>query len=251
VGGTLPHDVVPEALFWGTNDPYDYLRVDRHRDHDYAIFGGNDHKTGQTDDTEACFRALEDKARTLLPGFTITHQWSGQVVETNDGLPFIGETSSRQFAATGYSGNGMTFGTLAGMMACDRALGRQNPWAELFDVGRTKVQGGLWDYLKENADYPYYLIRDRFAGAEGKSVRSVRRGEGRILDLDGERVAVWRNPNGQVTRLSPTCTHMGCQVNWNASERTWDCPCHGSRFKPTGQVLSGPAESPLTPSPEK
>ena len=115
----------------------------------------------------------------------------------------------------------MTFGTLAGMMACDRALNRQNPWAELFDVGRTKVQGGLWDYLKENADYPYYLIRDRFAGAEGKSVRSLRRGEGRILDLDGERVAVWRNPNGQVIRLSPTCTHMGCHVNWNASERTW------------------------------
>jgi glycine/D-amino acid oxidase-like deaminating enzyme/nitrite reductase/ring-hydroxylating ferredoxin subunit len=251
VGGTLPHDAVPEALFWGTNDPYDYLRVDRRGDHDYAIFGGNDHKTGQTDGTEACFRALEDKARTLLPGFTVTHRWSGQVVETNDGLPFIGETSTRQFAATGYSGNGMTFGTLAGMMACDRALSRQNPWAELFDVGRTKVHGGLWDYLKENADYPDYMIRDRFAGGEGKSVRSVRRGEGRILDLDGERVAVWRNPNGQATRLSPTCTHMGCQVGWNASERTWDCPCHGSRFKPTGQVLSGPAESPLTSSPEK
>jgi glycine/D-amino acid oxidase-like deaminating enzyme/nitrite reductase/ring-hydroxylating ferredoxin subunit len=245
VGGTLPSGAVPDALFADTGDPYDYLRVDRHRDHDYAIFGGNDHKTGQADDTAACFKALEEKARSILPGFEITHRWSGQVIETNDGLPFIGETSARQFASTGYAGNGMTFGTLGGMMACDAALGRKNPWAELFDVGRTKIKGGAWDYLKENVDYPYYMIRDRFAGVEGKSLRGVRRGEGKILELDGEQVAVWRSPDGIVTRLSPICTHMGCRVEWNTAERTWDCPCHGSRFKPTGQVLSGPAETPL------
>ena len=109
----------------------------------------------------------------VLPGFEITHRWSGQVVETNDGLPFIGETSSKQFAATGYAGNGMTFGTLAGMMAHDCATGRKNPWSDLFDPGRTKVRGGAWDYIKENIDYPYYMIRDRFAGPEGKSLRGV------------------------------------------------------------------------------
>ena len=114
------------------------------------------------------------------------------MVETNDGLPFIGETSSKQFAATGYAGNGMTFGTLAGMMAHDCAVGRRNPWRELFDPGRTKVRGGTWDYIKENMDYPYYMLRDRFAGTDAKSLRAVPRGEGRIVELAGKKVAAYR-----------------------------------------------------------
>ncbi len=247
VGGHVPSGIVPEALFWDTADPYQYIRIDRHDDHDYVIVGGADHKTGQVTDTTACFRAVEDAARRLLPSIEITHRWSGQVIQTNDGLPLIGETSEKQFAATGYAGNGMTFGTLAGMMARDAALGLKNPWKELFDVGRTKVRGGAWDYIKENVDYPYYMVRDRFAGAEGKSLRVLQRGQGKILSLDGQQVAAWRDELGRVTLLSPTCTHMGCTVGWNAAERTWDCPCHGSRFTATGAVLAGPAESPLEP----
>jgi Rieske Fe-S protein len=99
--------------------------------------------------------------------------------------------------------------------------------------------------LKENADYPYYIARDRLAGAEGRLLRSLRRGEGKILDLNGKRVAAYRNDAGAVTQVSPVCTHMGCNVAWNAAERTWDCPCHGSRFEPNGKVIAGPAESPL------
>jgi glycine/D-amino acid oxidase-like deaminating enzyme/nitrite reductase/ring-hydroxylating ferredoxin subunit len=247
VGGRVPSGIVPEALFWDTADPYQYVRIDRHDDHDYVIVGGADHKTGQATDTTACFGAVEEAARRLLPSIEVTHRWSGQVIETNDGLPFIGETSDKQFAATGYSGNGMTFGTLAGMMARDAALGLKNPWKDLFDVGRTKIKGGAWDYIKENVDYPYYMIRDQFAGPEGKSLRVLKRGEGKILSLDGKQVAAWRDEFGHVTLLSPTCTHMGCSVGWNAAERTWDCPCHGSRFTPTGAVLAGPAESPLEP----
>jgi glycine/D-amino acid oxidase-like deaminating enzyme/nitrite reductase/ring-hydroxylating ferredoxin subunit len=246
-GGRLPAGIVPEALFWDTADPYHYIRIDRQGDHDYVIFGGEDHKTGQAADTEACFTKLEAAATRIVPGLEITHRWSGQVVETNDGLPFIGETSKQQFVATGYAGNGTTFGTLAGMMARDAALGLTNPWQELFDVGRTKVKGGAWNYLKENVDYPYYLIRDRFAGAEGRSLRAVGRGQGKILSLDGQRVAAFRAEDGRVSLLSPICTHMGCVVAWNHAEQTWDCPCHGSRFQATGEVLSGPAESPLAP----
>jgi glycine/D-amino acid oxidase-like deaminating enzyme/nitrite reductase/ring-hydroxylating ferredoxin subunit len=245
VGGRVPKGTVPEALYWDTGDPYYYLRVDPHRDFDYVIFGGEDHKTGQADDTAACFGALEGKARALLPGLKVTHHWSGQVIETNDGLPFIGETSEKQFAATGYSGNGMTFGTLAGIMAHDYVAGRKNPWSDLFDPSRVKLRGGTLDYLKENADYPYYMLRDRFAGPEARTLRAVRRGEGKILEIDGERLAVYRTETGRVTQLSPTCTHMGCEVRWNDAEHTWDCPCHGSRFTPTGGVLAGPAETPL------
>ncbi len=250
VGGRVPKGSLPNALFWDTADPYHYLRIDPRRDYDYAIFGGEDHKTGQADDTNACYAALERTAARLIPSFEISHRWSGQVIETHDGLPLIGETSPRQFAATGFAGNGMTFGTIAGVMARDAALGRPNPWADLFDTGRAKVKAGAaWDYVKENKDYPYYLIRDRFTGAEGKSLRALRPGEGKILELNGERVAAWRSERGSVTVLSPVCTHMGCLVDWNEAERTWDCPCHGSRFKPNGDVLSGPAETPLEKRP--
>jgi glycine/D-amino acid oxidase-like deaminating enzyme/nitrite reductase/ring-hydroxylating ferredoxin subunit len=248
VGGRLPRESAPEALFWDTADPYNYVRIDRRRDHDYVIFGGADHKTGQVSDTLACYRQVERAAKALLPKLDVTHGWSGQVIETNDGLPFIGETSPGQFTATGFGGNGMTFGTLGAMMARDAILGKRNPWSDLFDVGRTKIKGGAWDYLKENADYPYYLIRDLLTGAKGRSRRAVRRGEGRILELNGQRVAAFRDDEGKLTLLSPTCTHLGCQVAWNSAEQTWDCPCHGSRFKATGQVMSGPAESPLGPA---
>ena len=180
----------------------------------------------------------------MLGAVEITHRWSGQVIETADGLPFIGDTAPQQFAGTGYSGNGMTFGTLAGMMAADRIMGRSNPWSALFDPSR-KTIGGLWDYVKENKDYPYYLVRDRFAGPEGKSVRAVPRGSGKVLDLNGRAVAVSRDARGVVTKTSAVCTHMGCLVDWNEAERSWDCPCHGSRFKPDGAVIAGPAESPL------
>jgi glycine/D-amino acid oxidase-like deaminating enzyme/nitrite reductase/ring-hydroxylating ferredoxin subunit len=247
LGGRLPKGTVPEALFWDTADPYHYLRVDSHRGFDYAIFGGKDHKTGQGD-PDTAYRELEKTAKRILPKFEITHRWSGQVIETNDGLPFIGETSDKQFAATGYAGNGMTFGTLAGIMAHDAATGRRNPWRDLFDPGRNKVRGGTWDYIKENADYPYYLIRDRFVGPDAKSLRSVRRGEGRIVEVGGKKVAAYRDDKGRTTLLSPVCTHLGCHVKWNDAERTWDCPCHGSRFTPAGKVLSGPAETPLGPA---
>jgi Rieske Fe-S protein len=131
------------------------------------------------------------------------------------------------------------------MMARDAVLERRSPWDDLFDPGRTKVLAGAWDYVKENADYPYYLIKDRLTGPDGTSLRQLKRGQGKILEIKGQRVAAWRSPSGTVTMLSPVCTHMGCEVDWNEAESTWDCPCHGSRFKPTGAVLSGPAETPL------
>lgn len=245
VGGRMPAGSVPEALFWDTSDPYRYLRVDRAGGHDYVIYGGEDHKTGQAADPRECFKRLSASAAALLPRLDITHEWSGQVIETNDGLPYIGETAPDQFAATGFAGNGTTFGTLAAMMARDKVLGLSNPWSELFDVGRTRILGGAWDYAKENVDYPYYLLKGWISGPEGRSLRDLRTGEGKILELSGQTVAASRDTNGRVSLVSPVCTHMGCIVGWNPAERTWDCPCHGSRFRPDGRVLSGPAESPL------
>jgi Rieske Fe-S protein len=174
-------------------------------------------------------------------------------VETNDGLPFIGENAGQQFIATGFCGNGFTLGTLAAVMARDRYLGRKNPWFDLFRVDRTKFHGGTWRYIQENLDYPFYMLRDRLKGAEAGSLDDLKMGEGKILKLDGKKVAAYRADDGKVTLLSPICTHLKCIVRWNPADKTWDCPCHGSRFKPTGEVFSGPAEAPLEkmPSPKK
>lgn len=245
IGGRVAKETLPDMLLWDTGDPYHYARIQRGNDHDLVIYGGEDHKTGQIEDTSSCYATLERTLKELIPGIEITHRWSGQVIETPDGLPYIGESADHQFSATGFSGNGMTFGTLSGMMACDYVVGRKNPWSELFDIDRTKIFGATWDYLKENKDYPYYLVRDRFAGRETRSVRTIKRGEGHIIDLDGKAVAAYRDDDGSVTRVSAVCTHMGCVVAWNQAERTWDCPCHGSRFETSGRVLSGPAETPL------
>jgi Rieske Fe-S protein len=236
---------VIDALWWDTADPYYYLRVDPHRDYDLVIYGGEDHKTGQQEDTPACFRRLEEHLRKIVPDAEVMHRWSGQVIETPDGLPYIGQSAAHQYSATGYSGNGLTFGTLAGMMIADAILQRSNPWTDLFNPSRKALTRGLWDYLKENVDYPYYMIRDRFAGAETQSLRAIKRGQGMILERNGTKVAAYRDPAGAVTLRSATCTHMGCTVGWNPAERTWDCPCHGSRFKTNGAVISGPAEAPL------
>lgn len=245
LAGRVPKGTVMDALWWDTSEPYYYLRVDPHRDADVLIFGGEDHKTGQQADTVACYRRVESRLRLFVPRVEVTHHWSGQVIETPDGLPYIGQTADHQYAATGYGGNGLTFGTLAGIIISDAILERSNPWAELFDPGRKALTRGLWDYVKENVDYPYYMIRDRFAGAEGKSLRAVQRGQGKVIERNGAKVAAYRDEAGVMTLRSATCTHMGCVVGWNAAERTWDCPCHGSRFTPTGDVISGPAETPL------
>ena len=248
IAGRVPKGTVTDALYWDTSDPYHYLRVEQHAEDDLIIFGGEDHKTGQVSDTTECYDRLEAALSKVVPTVRLTHHWSGQVIETPDGLPYLGRTADRQYAATGFAGNGMTFGTLGAMIAVDGVLGRSNPWTELFDPARKAILRGAWEYVKENADYPYYVIRDRFAGAEGRSLRDVKRGEGKVIERKGKKVAASRDETGTLTVRSAVCTHMGCVVGWNRAERTWDCPCHGSRFTPDGNVISGPAESPLPPA---
>ncbi len=243
IGARLPSGLYPEACFWDTGDPYDYLRIDRRASSDYAIFGGEDHKTGQADDTEARFARLENRLKALMPAAEVERRWSGQVIDTVDGLPLIGEIGEGQFVATGYSGNGITFGAVAAMMACDRVLKKKNPWVDLFDPHRKKLSA-TWNYVKENADYPYYMVKDRLT-REGKSLSELAPGEGKLLRLNGKRLACFRNDKGEVHAVSAVCTHLGCVVHWNGAERTWDCPCHGSRFGTTGDVIAGPAEEPL------
>jgi Rieske Fe-S protein len=130
-------------------------------------------------------------------------------------------------------------------MARDAVLKRENPWQKLFAVDRKKIRGGMWDYLKENVDFPYYYLKDRIAPAEATAAKNIPRGGAKVVKVDGQRVACSRDDAGKLTTVSAVCTHMGCIVHWNGAEKSWDCPCHGSRFSPDGTVIAGPAETPL------
>lgn len=240
----LPMELVPEALWWDTSDPYFYIRTDRVGDTMRTIVGGEDHKTGQAKDTEVCYSTLEKRLREVFPAARVTRRWSGQVVEPVDGLPYIGEYAG-QFVATGFAGTGMTFGTLSALMFADHVQGITNPWKDLFHVERKELSS-TWSYLKENKDYPYYLTKSLFMG-ESREPKDLATGEGAILRWQGKKVAASKGTDGKVTVVRAICPHLGCVVGWNNADQTWDCPCHGSRFTAAGQVIAGPAESPLEP----
>lgn len=242
----IDNDRAPEALFWDTDSPYNYVRVDTENDYSYAIIGGRDHKTGQIDDAARPMRELERYARFIFHAPVILQRWSGQVVETDDGLPYIGKIDEHQYLATGFAGNGMTFGSIAGLMIAEAITGRVSPWKDLFDPARKNIRAGGWNYIKENLDYPYYLLKDRIIQESLVTPNDLAPGEGALIRIAGRRVAAYRDDSGNLITVSPNCTHMGCRVHWNKIESTWDCPCHGSRFEPDGRVRAGPAERALT-----
>jgi Rieske Fe-S protein len=141
----------------------------------------------------------------------------------------------------------MTFGSLAGLMIAEEIVGEKSPWRELFSPHRRNVLAGAWDYLRENLDYPYYMVKDRIMRQESTSLQQLAPEEAAILRISGRRVAAYRGEDGRLYAVSPTCTHLGCHVHWNTAEKTWDCPCHGSRYAPDGKVIAGPAQRPLQP----
>jgi len=246
LGARIPRDAAEPGVYSDTSDPYYYLRVHDTGSQRYAIFGGADHKTGHVEDTAACYAQVERTLKKIFPAAAIERRWSGQVIETNDGLPYIGSTADRQFVATGFAGNGLTFGTLAGMMARDFVQEASNPWQALLDPKRKRLDAAsLTTLLGENVDYPARFVLDRLRKDRRAEVRNVAPGEGRVIQRNGKSVAVHRTESGDVILVSAVCTHLGCHVRWNRAEQTWDCPCHGSRFTPEGLVLGGPAEEPL------
>jgi Rieske Fe-S protein len=158
----------------------------------------------------------------------------------------MGETAERQFIATGFAGNGLTFGTFAGLMARDAALGRENAWRSVFSPTRKHLALGTGTLVRENLDFPLHFVGDRLRGAEGeKALDEIGPGGGEVVTIDKRRLACHRTGNGEVIALDARCTHMGCLVRWNGADQTWDCPCHGSRFAVDGAVIGGPAEEAL------
>jgi glycine/D-amino acid oxidase-like deaminating enzyme/nitrite reductase/ring-hydroxylating ferredoxin subunit len=242
-----------DGLFWDLGDPYHYLRYQLVDGRSYLLAGGEDHKVGEQDDTTAPFRRLEEYVRSHFgrPVAATDFRWSGQVIEPADGLPYVGTNpgSDHVYVATGYSGNGMTQGTLAALMLADQIAGEKTRWDDLLDATRFKPLASAKAFVTENLTFPKQLIKDRLPQAGPEALAGVAAGEGQVLSLDGQRLAVYRNSNGELGAVSAVCTHLGCLVQWNSAGKSWDCPCHGSRFDPHGRVLNGPAVAPLQAQP--
>jgi glycine/D-amino acid oxidase-like deaminating enzyme/nitrite reductase/ring-hydroxylating ferredoxin subunit len=245
----VPAGVVPHALYWDTLDPYHYVRVVRGEqpDRERLVIGGEDHRTGQEDDGRARFDRLVAWARERFPmAGDVVRRWSGQILEPADGLAFIGRSPGMNpnvYMVTGDSGNGLTHGALAGILLSDLILQHTNPWADLYDPARLSV-GALGELARETFNTAVQYA-DWLAPVSGRDPSELAPGEGAIVRRGLKKLAIYRDPAGTFHELSAACPHMGGVVAWNSIERTWDCPCHGSRFDAHGRVISGPARRDL------
>jgi glycine/D-amino acid oxidase-like deaminating enzyme/nitrite reductase/ring-hydroxylating ferredoxin subunit len=240
----VPKGSVPDALYWDTADPYHYVRVQPGAAGapDLLIVGGEDHRTGQADDTEERHARLEAWMRHRFRDVgAVEQRWSGQVVETPDGLGHIGKNPHNKnvYVITGDSGMGLTHGTLGAMLVADLILGRGNPWKDLYDPSRVPLKATaefVPEMLHTQAGYAGWVT-----GGDVGSEKEIPRGHGALIRKGLSKVAAYRDDDGKLHACSAVCPHLGCIVDWNAAEKTWDCPCHGSRFDPRGKVINGPA----------
>ena len=250
VGARLPRAAVPAVLAWDTGDPYHYIRIAPYDDGDLLIVGGEDHKSGQAVDAPERHERLEAWTRARFPMATdFVFRWSGQIMETVDYLAFTGRNPMDEdnvYVHTGDSGMGLTHGTIAGMLLCDLVLGRENPWARLYDPSR-KTVGAAREYTAENLNVARQYAAWLTPG-EVRSANDIAPGSGAVMRRGLHKIAVYRDPQGAVHERSAVCPHLGCIVHWNGAGNTWDCPCHGSRFDARGHVLNGPANRDLAPA---
>lgn len=255
IAATVSKGMIEPALWWDTGEqdspwphaPYHYTRMQPLNDeYDLLICGGDDHKTGQAgkenvDETER-FHYLEAWMRVHFPlTQDVIYRWSGQVMEPVDSLGYIGRNpgDNNIYIVTGDSGNGMTHGTLAGMLIPDLINGKENPWEDLYSPSRLPLKA-LGQYISEVGNMAVQYA-DFLTPGDIDSVKELANEEGAILKISGKRVAVYRDFEGYLHAHSAVCSHLGCSVRWNSFEKTFDCPCHGSRFTTDGKVINGPA----------
>lgn len=250
IGIRVPRGSVPRILLWDTGDPYYYIRLetpDPAADHEILVVGGADHKVGQEQHPQHRYDEIEAWVRERYPmAGPVDFRWSGEVMEPADGVAYLGRNpmdNDNVYLITGDSGNGMTHCTAGAILITDLIMGRKNPWEDLYSPSR-KATHGISDFLTEQAN-TLSQYRDWFTGGEVESAQEIAAGHGAILREGSRKLAVYRNDEGGLQVVSATCTHLGCVVSWNDAEKSWDCPCHGSRFDVSGEVLHGPAPKPL------
>lgn len=237
----------PEGLFWDTADPYHYIRQQPTAHGPMVIVGGEDTKAGHGGE-EAAFAKLEEYVRERFAVKQIHYRWSAQYYEPADHLPSIGllPKASHVYVATGYSGDGITFGSLAGQILAEQVMGRETPYDALYRPARAGMLKGAKQFLKENLDSAQCFVADRFSDkVDTTALDELGSEAGAVLNVDGKRVAAFRTKDGELKILDPTCPHLRCIVHFNVAHKTFDCPCHGSRFDTDGNVLEGPSLSGL------
>jgi glycine/D-amino acid oxidase-like deaminating enzyme/nitrite reductase/ring-hydroxylating ferredoxin subunit len=247
----VPKGAFPRILLWDTGDPYYYLRLDSPPAdadaNDLLIVGGADHKVGQDSHPEHRWAKIEQWVRERFPmAGAVRHRWSGQVMEPVDGVAYFGRNpmdDGNVYLITGDSGTGMTHCTAGAIAITDMILQRPNPWASLYDPAR-KVTHGLGEFVKEQAN-TLAQYKELLTGGEVDSADEIPPGEGAVVRQGMGKLAVYRDEASGLHVRSAICPHLGCIVAWNSAEKSWDCPCHASRFGVDGEVLHGPAGSPL------
>ncbi len=237
---------VPEGMYINVEEPSHSIRTHRNENGQiYGIVAGTGFKPGHVDEERRYFEELE---RWLVDNFEagpIEYRWVNEDYTPMDSAPFIGWSKGQEYlVATGFNAWGISNGTAAAMMLADLATGRDNPWLPMFDATRVKPVAGGFEFVKENLEVATHLVSG-YLSRKPKSFDELPPGDAAIMKIDGENVAAFKDEGGVVHAVSAVCSHMGCIVGWNETDRTWDCPCHGSRFELDGTVIHGPATQPL------
>ena len=245
---TLKDNKYPQALGYDMCDPYHYYRSQEVNGKQYLIAGGEDHKTGHEENTDKCFRNLESYVRKYFDVDSVAYRWSSQYYVPTDGLPYIGHLPGNReniYCATGFNGNGMTFGTLSGKILSDLIVNGENEYKELFNPARVKPIAGFMNFVKEAADVVGHFIGDKISTEKLNSLADLAAGEAKVVQYEGHTLALYKDENHNIHAVNSACTHIKCTVGWNSAEKSWDCPCHGSRFSYDGTMLTAPARKDL------
>lgn len=232
------------GIFWTRGNDHLSVRTLHTNGRRYLICVGQHHKTGHHN-ARAELMALEAMAHKRFGQLQVAYRWSAQNYHGADGLPYIGRDTTGCFVATGFATDGLTWGTVAARLIAQLLTGHASAFAELCKPTRLSPIKGGRAILQEVGTMTKALVKDYLTHRQEEHLSSLAPGDSAILDQQGETVAAWRSPEGELFAVSPVCTHMGCKVHWNSVETSWDCPCHGSRFRPDGAVIEGPALAPL------
>jgi glycine/D-amino acid oxidase-like deaminating enzyme/nitrite reductase/ring-hydroxylating ferredoxin subunit len=233
---------VPQAIL--INLKQDSYRPHSYEQKDILIAGGGDHKTGEEPDTTSCYTYVQDRVKKEFSVKNILYRWSTQDNYTPDKVPYIGKdipTSKRVFVATGFNGWGMTHGMVSAILLKDMITGKKNEWETLYNPSRINITASAKTVVKEATDTAKELIGGKIKPRKEIDTKNMPNNSAKVFTYNGKKVAVYKDSKGNVHAYSAECTHMGCIVNFNTAEKSWDCPCHGSRFNTDGKVLHGPA----------
>lgn len=247
---TLADNDYPEALAYDMYDPYHYYRTQEVDGQKYLIAGGEDHKTAHVENTGACFDKLEAHIRTIFNAKEVAFKWSSQYFEPSDGLAYIGRIpggDDNVFVATGFGGNGITYSHIAAITLSEIIGKGESEYEALFNPRRVKPVAGFASFVKENVSVIKDFFSKRFNQQQLSELADIAPGEARVVKWEGESIALYKEESGKLHAVDPVCPHAKCAVGWNSAEKSWDCPCHGSRFAPDGALLTGPARKGLEP----